>query len=134
MTWGDVLNFIGDQLAAWFSAVSPYLGELLVLGAWIAWWLWGVNWNRAWGILQNGGWVPVVLLLVIAAAAWSQMAPAECTCLGFMTIPNFWWQLCSVALLFFLALCCGWLQAYFGWTPEEVELNPPAAGAAHAHH
>src|SRR5438552_3738978 len=82
------------------------LGELVQLAlnwslliAWIAWWLWGVNWKKAWTVLAEGAWVPVGVLLVAAALAWSQMAPSDCTCLGFVTVPNFWWQLGGVGLL-----------------------------------
>ena len=34
------------------------------------------------------------------------------------------------------ALFCGWLQGYFGWSPQEISLEPPAPehGHAHAHH
>jgi hypothetical protein len=51
-----------------------------------------------------------------------------------MTIPNFWWQLGGVGLLVGTALFCGWLQGVLGWTPEEIDLEPPVHAAAHGHH
>lgn len=99
-----------------------------LLIAWVAWWLWGANWKTIWPALAQGAWAPLVLLVVVSALVWSQIAPGDCTCLGFMSIPNFWWQLGEVSLLTGLALFCGWLQAYFHWTPEPVNFEPAAVG------
>src|SRR5207253_3216218 len=106
------------------------------LMAWVAWWVWGVDWRAAWRALAAGAWLPVVLLMVVSALVWSQMAPSDCSCLGFTTVPNFWWQLGAVGLLGALTLFCGWLQGVMGWTPSEISLQPPAAhhhGQDHAH-
>ncbi len=115
--------------------------DLLVLAAhwslliaWIAWWLWGVNWRRAWPALAAGGWAPVVLLGVTSALVWSRISPSDCDGLRFITVPNFWWQLGTVGLYIAVALFCGWLQGVFGWTPPEIDLEPPAASAGHAAH
>jgi hypothetical protein len=123
-------------------SVGVFVVDLLRLGvhwwlvvAWIAWWLVGVNWKKLWPVLAGGAWVPLVLLMFLGALAWSRMAPSECNCFGFVTIPNFWWQLGSVGLLVSLTFFCGRLQGIFGWTPEEVNLDPPAPTAhGHAHH
>lgn len=122
-----------------FEVLGKLLVELLAVGlswslliAYVAWWLWGVNWNRAWPVLARGAWVPAVLALVAGAMAWSQIAPADCTCLGFVTVKNFWWQLGGVGLLAAIALFCGWLQGVMGWAPAELSLEPPAP-AAHGH-
>ena len=84
-------------------------------------------------MLEQGAWLPLVLLILLSALVWSQMAPADCDCLGFVTVPNFWWQLGEMGLLVGLTLFCGWLQGYFGWYPAEVSLGPPAPGHGHAH-
>ncbi len=127
-----------------FEILVKLVGDLLYLAlswslllAWVAWWLWGVNWKKAWAVLAEGAWVPVVVLLVAMALVWSQMAPSECSCLGFVTVPNFWWQLGGVGLLAAVTLCCGWLQGILGWTPAEINLEPPVAaehGPGHGHH
>ncbi len=127
-------------LALWELVV-----ELLVLAvryspliAWVAWWLWGVNWKKLWPVLGRGAWAPLVLIMVAAALAWSRLAPSSCDCLGIVTIPNFWWQLGCVSLIVALTFLCGWVQEYFGWAPVEINLDPPApmahGHAAHGHH
>jgi hypothetical protein len=109
----------------------------LLLIVWLAWWLWGANWQRIWPVLARGAWLPAVLLIVVAALVWSQISPSDCSCLGFVTVRNFWWQLGAVGLLAAATLFCGWLQGYFGWTPAEMELEPAAPanhGQGHGHH
>jgi hypothetical protein len=48
-------------------------------------------------------------------------------------VPNFLWQLGAVGALAAIALFCGWLQGYFGWTPEEVSVEPAPAAHGHGH-
>jgi hypothetical protein len=110
------------QLLPWWVAI-----------AWLAWWLWAVNWQKAWPVLATGGWVPVVLLVIVGALAWSQIAPSQCTCLGIVTLPNFWWQLGGASALAASALFCGWLQGVLGMTPEDISVDPPAH-VEHGHH
>jgi hypothetical protein len=119
--------------------LGTLLGELirfaavwLLLIVWIVWWLCGVNWRKAWTALAEGAWAPVVLLMLLVALVWSQVAPSSWGGLGFITIGNFWWQLGAVTLLVGLALFCGWLQGVFHWEPPELNLEPPAP-VAHGH-
>jgi hypothetical protein len=109
---------------------------LVLPGLWCAWWLWGVNWQKTWPVLAKGAWAPVLLLMFLTTLVWSRIAPEPCTCLGFMTVPNFFWQLGSVSTLVAAALFCGWLQGRLGWAPAEIELEPPppAHGHDHGHH
>jgi hypothetical protein len=110
---------------------------VILIAVWIAWWLGGVNWRRAWPALASGGWAPVVLLMVVTALIWSRLDPSACNCLGIVTVSTFWWQLGDVGMFVGLALLCGWLQGVFGWAPPEVNLEPPVHADhdhGHGHH
>jgi hypothetical protein len=109
----------------------------LPLLAWFAWWLWAVNWSKAWEVLAEGAWMGLVLAMILVALVWSQLAPSECACLGFATVPNFWWQLGGVSLLVVATLLCGLFQITFHWEPTEINLEPsePAGHTdGHGHH
>jgi len=94
-------------------------------GLWCAWWLFCVDWTKAWPVLAKGGWAVCVLMAFLAALVWSALFPHR---------PNFWWQLGAVSLLAAAALVCGWLQGVLGWTPAEVTFDPPAdAHDGHGH-
>jgi hypothetical protein len=133
-SWQTLLQIFSD-VAKLLAPLWQLLVAWLVLIVWIVWWLWGVNRTKTWAVLAQGAWVPVLLLLFIGALVWSQMSPSDCTCLGFVTIPNFWWQLGSVGLLAALTLFCGWLQGILNWAPAEINLEPPPPAAhGHGHH
>jgi hypothetical protein len=113
--------------------IPTWLAPTIAVLLWCVWFLWAVNWSKAWPVLASGAWAPVVLLMLVGAMVWSKMEPTDCACLGFAVVPNGWWQLGGVGLLTALALFCGWLQGYFGWTPEEVAIEPPAGDHGHEH-
>jgi hypothetical protein len=133
---GHLLTELGNALGHFFSVLGEFLWQLhqtipfwpLVV-VWLAWWLGAVNWRKVWPVLASGGWTAVVLLALVAALGWSQLAKSPGEILGFGPIPNFWWQLADVTLLVLSALLCGWLQGVFGWTPAEVNLEPPGVAA-----
>jgi hypothetical protein len=119
------------SLATVLGELFVFLGRLilsnLLIIVWIVWWLFGVNWTKVWPVLARGAWLPVVLLLLIIALVWSQLAPNE--------VANFWRQFGALSILTAIALFCGWLQGVLGWTPTEINLEPPeTSGHAHAHH
>ena len=112
--------------------LSFLLLALLPWALWCVWWLFAINWRKAWPMLAAGGWAPAVLLVVMASMAWAMIDARPCNCLGFMVVPNGWWQLGYLSTLAALALVCGWLQGYFALTPPEISTEPPPA--AHDHH
>ena len=101
---------------------------------WCAFWLWAVKWKKAWQVLGQGGWAPLVLLVLIAAAVWSRINPDGYPVLNGVTIPNFWWQLVVVLSLTGLAFFCGWLQEYLHQTPHEIPIEVAPEGQGHHHH
>ncbi len=122
------------DLPLWLSNLFAVLLHLLPGGLWMAFWLWAVNWKKTWKVLAEGGWAPVLLLMYLSALVWSRIAPSECTCLGFVTLPNFWWQMGSVSALAAVALFSGWLQGVIHFTPLEVNFEPPAHEHGHDAH
>lgn len=124
------LHSLAHLILAFLKTWGP---AFVLTVAWVAWWLWGANWKSVWPALAQGAWIPAVLVVVVSALVWSQITPVDCTCLGFVTIPNFWWQLGEVSMLASLALFCGWLQGYFHWTPAPVDFEPAGHGHDHGH-
>jgi hypothetical protein len=100
---------------------------------WAAWCLGGINWKKTRHVLAIGGWAPALLLVLLSAIVWSRLDARSCDCLGFVTLPNFWWQLGYVSMLAAIAMFCGWLQSVLHWTPHEIHLDPPAHGHDHGH-
>lgn|SRR5262245_33875541 len=114
-----------------WTALQPVFQLLLTLlpvVLWGAFWLLCVNWKRAWPVLAEGAWVGVVLIGLVSALVWSKLEPRSCDCLRFVTLPNFAWQLGSVAALIGVALFCGWLQGLIRYDPVEVNVEMPTGG------
>lgn len=122
---------MSDSLMQAIGVAAP----ILLAFVWIAWWLWAANWKRLWPVLAQGAWAPAVLLLLMAAVAWSRLQPGPCPFLH--VVPTFMWQLIAVAILAVVALICGWTQGRLGWAPPEISVEPPDAsddGHGHVHH
>lgn len=130
----NTLGQLGQNLADLATELHlyPLLIASLLPAAWIAWWLWAVNWRKAFPFLAEGAWVPLVLILLVSALVWSRLAPSDLN-LQFTVIYNFWWQLGAVGLLMCVALGCGWLQLYFHYSPPEINLEPPSGHGHDAH-
>jgi hypothetical protein len=91
--------------------------------AWVAWWLFAVNWKKAWPALGRGGWAAAVLIILVAALAWSRIESS-----------SFVWLLGGVSLLAATALVCGWLQGVLGITVPDNPVEPIVAhGSGHEH-
>jgi hypothetical protein len=123
-------------MANLWTVLQPLLQVLLALlpgGLWCAFWLLCVNWKKLWIVLAHGAWAGVVLLGLISALVWSKLETRSCECLGFMSLPNFWWQLGSVAALIGAALFCGWLQGVIRYAPIDVSVEMPSGHDGHDH-
>jgi len=109
----------------WVNEEPARLFAVLPWTLWCVWWLFAVDWRKAWPMLAAGGWVPAVLLLVMASMAWAMIDARPYNCLGVLIVPNGWWQLGCLSMLAALALICGWLQDHFAWAPPEICIEPP---------
>jgi hypothetical protein len=126
-TWED----LGQQLLIILSRILEKLIQdalswsLIIV--WLAWCLFGINWKKAWGVLAQGAWAPLILAMVLIALAWSQMT---------LDALHFWWKLLVVGLVVAVSFFCGWLQGYFHCEPAEISLEPPATASGHeqGHH
>lgn len=112
--------------------ISNVLLIVVPVALWCVWWLLGVNWRTLGPVLTHGGWLPAVLLLLIATMVWTYLAPGPGNFLGLGLVAEGWWQFLAVLSLALTALFCGWLQNYFGWTPPQVSIEPTAV-AVHEH-
>ncbi len=98
--------------------------QYLLLVAYIAVTLLAINWKRAWPILAQGAWAPLVLGVLISALVWTFLEP----------IYGYWWHLGGVILLVGGAFFNGWLQGVLGWTPPDLTFEPPQTEPEFAHH
>jgi hypothetical protein len=114
----------------WWALAFALRWALLI--AWVAWWLWGVDWRKVWPVLARGAWAPVVLLIIVSALAWAEIVPSDYTLFNSATIRNFWWQMGAIVLLAAIAMLCGWLQGLLGWWPS-ASLEAQTSGSDHAH-
>src|SRR5262245_11518070 len=109
----------------WLTQSLTIIAWALPLVFLIAWCLWGINWRNAWPVLGIGGWIPFVLVLLMAAKVWSLVDRRHLTVAG-VTLHNYWWQLLATGILASIALFCGYLQMQMGYEPATVNLDPPA--------
>jgi len=123
------------SLSDWLPQITPTVLKVALLVLFVAWWLWGVNWRKAWPVLAEGGWMPLVLVAIMAAFVWSRISPSNAILFGLIEIPNLLWQFGTVGVMIGLILLCGWLQTRNGWYPPEVRLvPPPTSHDPHASH
>ncbi len=122
----DTLWQLIVNLATLLGLLAALALNWLLLIGWVVWWLFAVDGKQARAVLARGAWAPVVLILLVAAYVWSQIAPTQTA--------NFWWQLGVVCGLAALALFCGWLQGILGIVPPAVLVEPVVPhGPGHEH-
>ena len=129
----DTVSVLLQTLGTLFVQLAGFGFHWILWIIWAAWWLGGVNAKKARYVLSCGAWAPAVLIIIVSALVWSRIDPRSVEFLGFMTLPNFWWQLGYVSMLAATAMFCGWLQGVLHWTPHEIHFDPPARGHGHEH-
>lgn len=106
--------------------------------AWIAFWLFAVNWGKFRAVLLQGAWVGVVLLGLVTVLVWGTVAPpADGSHYMFgLTLTNYVGKTVYVTTLFCMMFLCGSVQLA-GFCPgccRFEEDDEPADDHAHAAH
>jgi hypothetical protein len=71
----ELISSIADLLTAVVGLVLPWAP----LVAWIAFWLFAVNWVKLRETLAKGGWIGLALIAAIMVLVWGNIAPGDGT-------------------------------------------------------
>lgn len=105
------LQQLGESLWSLLGALQGVLIPWLPLLAWIAFWLFAVNWQALRLIFARGGWVGVVLLGVVAVLVWGVISPRLQPADVFgLKVSNFVEKTVYVSVLVCIMFFCGSLQ------------------------
>ncbi|MBX3437167.1 MAG: hypothetical protein KF861_06735 [Planctomycetaceae bacterium] len=103
-----LLGALYDVVVALVAVVVPWTPLI----AWVAFWSLAVNWVNLRRVLLSGGWVGVLLIMLMAVLGWGSIAPPESgrhVMLG-LTLSNFVGKTVYVTALAVIALLCGSMQ------------------------
>lgn len=136
----EVLQNLVQLLLALWDLVLAVLALVLPwtpLAAWVAFWLYAVDWVKLREVIIRGGWIALTLLGIMAAFLWGLLAPPESGShhlLG-LTVSNFVGKFIYVTSLLVIMQLCGSVQlaglcGSWATFPEES----PAAEESHAEH
>ncbi len=89
-----------------------YIAVMLPLLAWLAFWLFAVNWVKLRAVLLSGGWIGLALFGLVAILAWGLIAPPADGHHYFfgLTLSNFVMKTVYVTGLISIMLLCGSVQ------------------------
>jgi len=131
------------QLAIAGTDVLVSLGlmllPLLPLVAWIAFWLFAVNWVKLREVILSGGWIGLLLIGAVMVIVWGAVAPPEGGSHNFLglTLTNIVGKVVLVAGLMCIMLLCGSVQLSgfcAGWCRfDESTAEHELHAAIHAH-
>lgn len=123
-----------DVVVAVVQVVMPWLPLL----AWVGFWTFAVNWTSAFGVLRRGGFIGLLLLMLISVLVWGAVAPppeGRHVLFG-LSVSNYAGKFIYVTMLTCIALLCGsaQLSGSFGRLcrfPDESEAD---SSGGHGHH
>ena len=111
----DLLINLRELVQSLWNVVYSLIALILPwfpLIAWVAFWLWGVNWVKFREVLLNGGIVAVLLIGLMMIFVWGVIAPPEggAHYLFGLTLSNFVGKTVFVTALFCIMFLCGSVQ------------------------
>jgi hypothetical protein len=123
------------DLALLGLSIGRVLLPLLPLAAWVAYWMFAVNWTKLRSALLQGGWVGLVLLGFLAVLVWGTVAPPPAGAHQFfgLTLGNFVGKTVYVTALICVMLLCGSVQLS-GACGSLCQFEEPAEDEGHAPH
>ena len=133
--FSSLVNVLWSLLDVVVNLLRVILPWLPLLG-WVGFWIFAVNWAKAFPILRRGGFIGVVLLMFVAVLVWAAVAPPDNgkhLMLG-LSVDNPSGKFIYVTMLTCIALLCGsaQLSGSFGRLGEFPE-EPAADDDVHAH-
>lgn len=131
----QALGQLGDSLGSLFLALAGVLLPWTPLVAWIAFWLYAVNWQKLRIILAKGGWIGIVLLGALTVLVWGTVSPSAARADVFgLLVSNFVEKTVYVSALICIMFFCGSLQLS-GFCGECCRFEEePAANDHHVAH
>ncbi|CAK9030972.1 Uncharacterized protein SCF082_LOCUS19426, partial [Durusdinium trenchii] len=104
----NLIVALADLIVAVIGVVAPWAPLI----AWIAFWLFAVNWAVLYPILvERGGIVGVILIALMAVLVWGTIAPTEAGHEMFgLAVSNFVGKTVYVTSLLVIAFLCGSVQ------------------------
>ena len=136
-----LLNSLGDMVLALWDVAAWAVVLILPwtpLIAWIAFWLFAVNWVKLREVLLQGAWIGVVLVGLVTVLLWGTIAPpvgGSHDMLG-LSLSNFVGKTVYVTTLFCIMFLCGSVQlsGFCSSCCQFEEDEEPADDHAHASH
>lgn len=120
-----------DVLLAILALLVPWTPLI----AWIAFWLFAVNWEKLYKVMVKGGWVGVVLIGLVMILVWGVVAPpagGNHQLFG-LSVTNFVGKAVYVTTLLVIMSLCGSVQLT-GACGSLARFPAPKADDCHASH
>ena len=136
----DALANLGDSLKDLIFALADVVIALAVLArpwiplvAWMAFWMFAVDWEKLYPVLfGRGGLFGVMLICLMAVLIWGEIAPGTHDLFGLTDVNNYIGKTVYVVMLVCITWLCGSLQLS-GCCSRfcQFEQDMPESGDAH---
>lgn len=129
--WDRVLDLFvvsGDLFVYLVQLIAPWTPLL----AWIAFWLFAVNWVKLRDVMVRGGFVGVVLIGLVWALVWGTVSPVDQHEMLGLAVGNYVGKMMYVTVLLCIMFLCGSLQLA-GFLPACCRFTEEETPAAEDH-